>query len=216
MKIEKWVINGRTLEYIEQTHTYIVDGVIVPSVTQILKTFFPAKYSGVNNGTLENASRKGTLLHGIIEEYETEGVTQRINRSRAKGKHITQEFKNYIYLKNKFNFAPVQNEIPIIYEDSNGHVLFAGRLDMVVLYDGVKCLVDIKRTNSLDIRYLRLQLNLYRLAYQKCYNTPILGLYALHLRDNNRAFRKIEINEAEALKALEIWKRRKHEGNCKT
>lgn len=211
MKIEKWNINGDILEYIDQTHTYIVNGVIVPSVTQILKVIFPGKYSGVDNSTLENASRKGTLLHSIIEEYENEGITQRINRNNAKGKHITQEFKNYLYLKNKFNFAPVQNEVPIIYKDRSGKVIFAGRLDMVILYEGVKCLADIKRTNSLDIRYLRLQLNLYRLAYQQCYKTPILGLYALHLRDNNRVFKQIEINEAEALKVIDIWKRRKYE-----
>jgi len=35
--VESWEIAGRTLEFIEETHTYIYDGVILPSITQILK-----------------------------------------------------------------------------------------------------------------------------------------------------------------------------------
>ena len=33
-------IAGHTLEYIDDSHTYLVDGVIVPSITQILKLKF--------------------------------------------------------------------------------------------------------------------------------------------------------------------------------
>ena len=35
--IESWEIAGGLLEYIDETHTYLYDGVILPSITQILK-----------------------------------------------------------------------------------------------------------------------------------------------------------------------------------
>ena len=214
MIVERWKIKNHVVEYIDETHTYLVDGVITPSVTQILQFIFPGKYGGVDRATLDNASRKGTLLHKIIEEYENNGKTQKINRQNTKGGHITQEFKNYIYLKKKFNFAPVQNEVPIIYEDEDGNVIFAGRLDMIALYEKKYCLIDLKRTYLLDVKYLRLQENLYWLAYQQCYEIKLDELRALHLRNENRAFKKIDINETEALEVIDKWRRRKNETNC--
>ena len=38
--MESWEIKGRTLEYFDESHTYLVDGVIVPSVTQLLSRKF--------------------------------------------------------------------------------------------------------------------------------------------------------------------------------
>ena len=35
------------LEFIEETHTYLLDGKIIPSATQILKEIFPLKYENV-------------------------------------------------------------------------------------------------------------------------------------------------------------------------
>ena len=37
-------IAGHTLEYIEDGHIYLVDGVIVPSITEMLKSKFGHKY----------------------------------------------------------------------------------------------------------------------------------------------------------------------------
>ena len=46
--MERWEINGRTLEYDDESHIYLVDGIIVPSVTQILQVRFGNKYSKVD------------------------------------------------------------------------------------------------------------------------------------------------------------------------
>ena len=51
-------IAGHTLEYIDDIHTYLVDGVIVPSVTQILKLKFGGKYNNVSRQTLQRAAEK--------------------------------------------------------------------------------------------------------------------------------------------------------------
>ena len=41
------------LEFIEETHTYLLDGKIIPSATQLLKEIFPLKYDNVPINILE-------------------------------------------------------------------------------------------------------------------------------------------------------------------
>ena len=71
--MESWEINGRWLEYDDETHTYIVDGIIVPSVTQILGRKFGHKYDDVSAETLNKAAERGTAIHKAIEEFCKEG-----------------------------------------------------------------------------------------------------------------------------------------------
>ena len=61
-----WEIKGHVLEYFDDTHTYLVDGIIVPSITQILKIKFKNKYSVVNQKVLNRASERGTEIHEAI------------------------------------------------------------------------------------------------------------------------------------------------------
>ena len=55
------------VEYIGETHTYLVDGVIVPSVTQLLQFKFPNKYSGIPQKVLDSKAEYGTKIHKLIE-----------------------------------------------------------------------------------------------------------------------------------------------------
>lgn len=48
--MENWEIKGRTLEYDDASHTYLVDGIIVRSVTQLLQMKFGGKYDGIDAG----------------------------------------------------------------------------------------------------------------------------------------------------------------------
>lgn len=61
--------------------------------------------------------------------------------------------------------------------------------------DGKTGLADIKRTSTLDKEYLAYQLNMYRIAYQQCYDTEISFLKGVHLRENVRKLVDIPINE---------------------
>ena len=62
-------IQGHMLEYFDDEHMYLVDGVIVPSITQVLKHRFGGKYKGVSKPVLQKASEKGTMVHEAIENY---------------------------------------------------------------------------------------------------------------------------------------------------
>ena len=72
--IESWEIAGGLLEYIDETHTYLYDGVILPSITQILKIKFGNKYNGVSKEVLQKASERGTMVHQAIEDYEKRNI----------------------------------------------------------------------------------------------------------------------------------------------
>lgn len=195
---ESWDIRGQCLEYFDDTHTYIYDGVILPSVTQIIKIKFGNKYDGVPAFVLQRASVKGTAVHSAIERY-----------CKLNEESDLPELHNFKFLRDHYGFKVLDNEVPIVlFQDDKA--VCAGRLDLVLEQDGVTGLADIKRTYNLDKEYLAYQLNLYRLAYQQCYDTDIVFLKGVHLREEKRQYVDIPINEEMAWKLVEDW-RNKHE-----
>lgn len=176
-------INGHTLEYFDDEHLYLVDGVIVPSITQILKTKFGHKYDGVNRATLKRASEAGTAVHEAIEDYCQTGVIADL-----------PEVRNFMFLQKKYRFKVLENETPVILFLSDEPV-GAGRLDMVIKMNEQIGGADIKRTSTLDKEYLAYQLNLYRIAYRQCYGIEWEFLRGIHLRNDVRKFVNIPVNE---------------------
>jgi hypothetical protein len=182
--IESWNIAGGLLEYIDDTHTYIFNGEILPSITQILKVKFNKKYEGVSKKVLQRASELGTAVHNAIEDYEKKGIED----------VECVELRNYKFLKKAYKFECIDNEVPVVLFQNNKPVA-CGRLDLVLKKDEEIGLGDIKRTATLDKNYLAYQLNLYRIAYQQCYGTEIKFLRGLHLRNDTRKYINIPINE---------------------
>ena len=186
-------IRGHTLEYIDDIHTYLVDGVIVPSVTQILKIKFSNKYNGVNRAILNRASEKGTEVHEAIENYCKHGTESDL-----------VEVRNFKFLQKQYGFEVLDNEVPVIlFKDDEP--IAAGRLDLVLEIDGRIGGGDIKRTSTLDKNYLAYQLNLYRIAYMQCYDVEWQFLKGVHLRENVRKFIDIPINEQLAWDLVEEY-----------
>lgn len=180
-------IAGHTLEYFDDVHCYLVDGVIVPSITQILKHKFGGKYAGVSRTVLKRAAEKGTAVHEAIQAYCEEGTESNL-----------PEVRNFKFLKRAYKFEVLGNEVPVILS-IDGKPVSAGRLDLVLEQDGKTGLADIKRTSVLDKEYLAYQLNLYRVAYMQNYGTEIAFLKGVHLRENVRKFVDVPINEQMAL-----------------
>ena len=193
------IVNGYELEYIHESHMYIVDGVIVPSVTQILDCKFGKKYDFVSPQVLRRAAEKGTAVHEAIEQFERYGTESDL-----------KELRNYKFLKKVYGFECLESEIPVILF-KNGEPVAAGRLDMVVAMNGKTGLADIKRTSALDKNYLAYQLNMYRIAYQQSYGVQIDFLRGIHLREDTRRFVDIPIRENIVWEVLEEWQTMKQE-----
>ena len=191
------MIKERLLEYIDETHTYIYDGVILPSITQILKLKFGNKYAGVSDRTLERASELGTMVHKRIEEYETRGIDDT----------SCKELHNYKFLKSRYGFKCLDNEIPIVLFLDDKPV-GAGRVDLILEMDGKVGIADIKRTSVFDKEYVAYQTNLYRIGYQQSYDKKVEFLKGIHIRDNTRKFISLPINEEKPMELLKEYLRK--------
>lgn len=188
------MINGHDLEFIEDGHIYLVDGVITPSVTEIMKLKFGNMYAGVDRQTLEEAAEKGTAVHEAIERWCKYGEESPL-----------RELRDFKFLKKKFNFEVIENEVPVILEE-DGEIIAAGRLDLVLQEGEQWGGGDIKRTATLHKDYLTLQLNLYRIAYRQTYGIEWEFLRGLHLRDGRRRYLEIPIKEEETWDFIHEWR----------
>lgn len=191
--METWEIKGYIVEYIDETHQYLVDGICVPSITQILKIKFGNKYNNVNDNVLKNASKKGTQVHEAIEKLCKTGEVEEL-----------KEVKNFMFLQKHYKFEVIDNEVPVILF-KNDKPIACGRLDLVLKIDDLIGGGDIKRTSVLDKEYLAYQLNLYRIAYKQCYDIDWKFLKGLHLREDVRKFVDIPINEEMAWNLVEKY-----------
>ena len=187
-------LNGHDFEYFDETHTYLIDGVIVKSITQILKYKFNKKYEGIDKDVLKRAADQGTAVHEAIEEWCKNGTESNL-----------PEVRNFRFLKNHYKFEVLENEVPVILWNKDNRVIGAGRLDLVLKMDDKIGGADIKRTSTLDKEYLAYQLNLYRIAYRQTYGIEWEFLRGVHLRNDVRKFVNIPIREPEIWKFLEEW-----------
>ena len=182
--MEQWEINGGVLEYIDDTHTYLYDGVVLPSVTQLLQKKFGSKYDGIPKSVLQRAAERGTALHKAIEDYEYQGIDTDL-----------VELLNYKRLKEEHGFDVMGNELPVVlFQD--GEAVAAGRCDLFIANQGVFGLGDIKRTYRLDRKYLTYQLNIYREAFMQSYGVSIDFLRGIHLREEVAKYVEIPIDES--------------------
>lgn len=139
------------VKFIKETHQYLVDGILVPSVSTILKeTLFADKYKDVPEFVLQKAAAFGTAIHDAIEHDDSSSLDpdQMI---------VFDRWKN---LQESKNIEPVKQEQIVHHEKE-----YAGTFDMIAKINGEECLVDIKTTYQLDKEYLSWQLSMYAYAY---------------------------------------------------
>lgn len=149
------------VEFIEQGHIYLVNGMITPSVSEILRFIFPDKYANIPESILKAKSEFGTHIHEAIEAYEKGEEPILTDMERV-------TFNQYLKVKAGHHIEPLEMEEIVHYEDR-----YAGRLDMIAFVDGEVSLIDFKTTSKLDTESLEWQLGMYQLAkgkkYKKCY-----------------------------------------------
>lgn len=180
---ECWNIKDGYLEYLDETHTYLYNGIEIPSITTLMKIKFGNKYQGISKEVLNRAAKRGTNIHNAIENFykhKIEDVT-------------CKELKNMKFLQKHYKFNVIDNEVPVVIFKDNVAIC-AGRLDLVLEIDGELGLGDIKTTSTLDLEYLAYQLNLYSIGYEQCYGKEIHFLKGVHLKNDTRKFKDIPLN----------------------
>lgn len=118
-------------------HVYSIDGVPVPSVTQILAPLSAAEYRGVSPGVMERAATLGKAVHRLIE----------LDIARALDEDtLDPVLLPYLVRWREFvaqsGFEPTMTET-IVYSARYG---YAGTLDLFGRFNGGFALIDTKRT----------------------------------------------------------------------
>ena len=149
-----------TLEFLESEHIYLKNGILVPSVTQILQLIFPNKYKNVDKTILNKKASFGTEGHSIIEKLDVSDMNIAKNQILGiKNKDLEVCIREYLRLVEKHKIEPLKHEKMVSYKYS-----FCGTLDLIANIEGTRSLCDIKFTAELDKEYLSWQLGMYALA----------------------------------------------------
>ena len=125
----------------ESTHTYTLDGVVIPSVTEICAPITCGKYPPV--GVVQQAAARGTRVHELCALYDMDALPD----------EIEAELVGYVKAWAAFcrDYKPVWRHIELpLYGEIDPGQPFAGTLDRIGDIDGRTRVVDIKTTASLD------------------------------------------------------------------
>lgn len=190
------------IEFIEEIHAYLCDGVLVPSVSDLLKFVFPNKYSNIPTHILNAKAEFGSHVHEAIEKYhQCEDV------ELTPMEEIV--FEQYLELVEQFEIEPIEQEKLVHFEDR-----YCGTLDMIANISGIRSLVDIKTTAKLDKESLAYQLGFYRLAYiSKNPKGDFDKFYCIWLPKGDLG-KLVEITPKPVNELLEVLEQ--YESNCET
>ena len=125
----------------EGTHTYTLDGVVIPSVTEICATITCGKYPPV--GVVQQAAARGTRVHELCALYDMDALPDEIEAGLV----------GYVKAWAAFcrDYKPVWTHIELpLYGVLDPGMPFAGTLDRIGEIDGRTLVVDIKTAASLD------------------------------------------------------------------
>ena len=144
------------IEFLEDTHTYLINGVIVPSVSELIRFKFPDAYKGVPKRILKSKATYGTKVHATIEAF----VNKEFTLEELQKKNIDPDIKiaveQFELLRNIWCFYVGDMEQIVSYKDK-----YAGTYDIRTQDDYI---IDIKTTSEIHDEWLSWQLGLYYLA----------------------------------------------------
>lgn len=139
------------LIFLEDNHQYEVGGVVLPSVSEILRFITAEMYSGIPQWTLDNAADRGKRVHAATENLDRYGEVK-----------IDADIQPYVeaYVKWRRDYAPQWTRIE--YACYHPDMMYAGTLDRYGTIRGDQYIVDIKTTSTLHTSRETAQLNGYQ------------------------------------------------------
>jgi len=157
------------LAFDEATHTYSLDGKVVPSVTQILN--IANDFGFVNKDVLDRASKFGTAVHKATELYDACDL----NEATLDIALLPYLDAWKMFLSNT-NFRVISSEARVYSKHG-----YAGTFDRLGYLDGRLTLLDIK-TSTTVARSTSLQLAAYEQAYKEMHDMQIEQLISVQLK----------------------------------
>lgn len=150
----------------EDNHEYRVDGVVYPSVSEVIRFISQETYSNIDQRTLDNAADRGSRVHRTCEVLD-----------KYRSAEYDDDLEPYIMAYHQFlkDHKPTWKGI----ETAKHHpgLLYAGTIDRYGEMDGESVIIDLKTVSTINKRLITPQLN----AYSMMFDTPPMAMYALHL-----------------------------------
>ena len=141
------------LSFDEMAHTYRLNGIPVPGVSEIMEPLTGAHYGGIDDDTLTRAASRGTAIHHAIENWLAFGIDD-----------APPEYLGY-YEAFKAWFKNEQPDFVLSERKVYHKILrYAGTVDLLCDIRGETTLIDIKTSPKVAEMLVRVQLEAYARA----------------------------------------------------
>ena len=162
------------LEFEERKHIYLLDGVQIPSVTQLMKPLSDKVYGPVDIQTLENAARKGTIVHNAIDNYLEFEIEDIPEEHRGYFDAFLEWFENE-------NPEVIATERKVYHKA----LRYAGTCDLLCMINGKLTLVDYKTSAAIQQMLYPIQLEGYAKAWET-HGIKVEDKIILHLKKDGK------------------------------
>ena len=141
------------IEFLEDVHVYLnEDGIIIPSVSELIRFKFPDMYKGVSEKVLKQKASYGTMVHDCIERF----ARGELKPEEIEDEDVRKAVENFEIQRKGWAFYIKDMEQIVSYKSR-----YAGKYDIRTEDD---MLIDIKTTSALHEDWLAWQLGFYYLA----------------------------------------------------
>lgn len=139
------------LKFYDEGHVYEYNGVVIPSVSELLRFLSREVYGEIDKYVLEHAAERGTAVHAATQTLDETGSVE-----------ISDEYTPYLEAYAQFRREHTVDWFYIEKPLAHPGMLYAGTIDRAGLVDGVSCILDIKTTGVVKKSLVKAQLNGYK------------------------------------------------------
>ena len=144
------MIDFSELTFDEPTHTYAINGIILPSVTTLMKPLSNAYYNGIDFATLQTAADRGTAIHNAIDNYNRFGIID-----------LPPELSGYMQAYTNWEHDNSPEVYATEYRLYHKYLRYTGTADMICSIRGEDTLIDFKSSVTVSDRLTAVQLTAY-------------------------------------------------------
>lgn len=186
-----------------QTHTYTVDGVALPSVTELVAPLGADfdEEDDLTGNAIDAAAERGTVLHAYL--------AHRLSGGEPEDFELPEEYEDY---RQGVELFLIQHTIePIAIETPIAADTFAGTPDLIADFDGETAILDWKFVSTVAKSRVGAQLNGYLMAANLNGIFPD-KLYAVHFKRGDYSIYPVRMDLLgfNACQIVYAYKTRKH------
>ena len=194
--VKKGVRKISDLTFKEDTHSYFLGDLPIPSVSEIIKPIYQKVYGKIDEDTLNVAAERGTRIHRAIEflsKYNFCGIDSDIFGCIEAYKKFKNEHKDW-------------NLIQSEYQTYHKFLLYGMTLDQLYKTPQGLIICDIKTTKIAHPNAWSVQLSGYKAGFES-WDKKVFKILALQLLENgNYILHELKDNFEIFLSCLKIHK----------